>query len=54
MRSPLSEQERHDRLRLARTERVGPVAFKELLRRYRTAGAVLEALPTLPGAAVDR
>lgn len=47
MSAPLSEQERHDRLRLARTERVGPVAFKELLRRYRSAGAVLEALPEI-------
>ncbi len=47
MSAPLSEQERRDRLRLARTERVGPVAFKELLRRYRSAGAVLEALPEI-------
>jgi DNA processing protein len=45
--TPLAEQERRDRLRLARTERIGPVAFKELLRRYRSAGAVLEALPEI-------
>jgi DNA processing protein len=47
MAAPLSEQERRDRLRLARTERIGPVAFKELLRRYRSAGAVLDALPDI-------
>ena len=47
MSGALSDQERHDRLRLARTERIGPVAFKELLRRYRSAGAVLDALPDL-------
>lgn len=47
MSSPIGQQERLDRLRLARTERIGPVAFKELLRRYRSAGAVLEALPDI-------
>ncbi len=47
MTGGLSDQERFDRLRLARTDRVGPVAFRELLKRYRTAGAVLEALPEL-------
>ncbi|MBX7247922.1 MAG: DNA-processing protein DprA [Caulobacteraceae bacterium] len=47
MSPSLTEQERRDRLRLARTERVGPVAFRELLRRYGSAGAVLEALPEI-------
>lgn len=41
------QQERIDRLRLARTERIGPVAFRELMRRHRSAGAVLEALPEI-------
>ena len=46
-RPPLSHAERRDWLRLARTETVGPVAFVQLLRRYRTAAAVLDALPEL-------
>ena len=47
MSAPLSRAERIARLRLARTERVGPVAFRELMKRYRTAEAVLDALPEL-------
>ncbi|MBC6982055.1 DNA-processing protein DprA [Caulobacter sp. 17J80-11] len=39
--------ERFDRLRLARTERVGPVAFDQLVKRFGSAGAALEALPHL-------
>lgn len=45
--SPLSEQERIDRLRLARTERVGPVAFRHLLERFGAAGPALAGLPQL-------
>jgi len=41
----LSEDERFDRLRLARTERVGPVAFDHLLKRFGSAARALEALP---------
>ena len=44
---PPSPAERRDRLRLARTDKVGPVAFRELMGRYREAARVLEALPTL-------
>jgi DNA processing protein len=36
-----------DRLRLARTEGVGPIAYRRLLRRYGTADAALQALPGL-------
>ncbi|HET6198559.1 MAG TPA: DNA-processing protein DprA [Acetobacteraceae bacterium] len=36
-----------DRLRLARTEGVGPVAYRRLLARYDSAAAALEALPAL-------
>ncbi len=43
----LSFSERRDWLRLIRTSTVGPVAFRELLRRYGSAGAALEALPEL-------
>lgn len=47
MTAPPGPQERFDRLRLARTDRVGPVAFKELMKRHRSAGAVLDALPEI-------
>lgn len=43
----LSDQERFDRLRLARTETIGPVTFRQLLGRYGTASAALDALPEL-------
>ncbi|MBV8400801.1 MAG: DNA-protecting protein DprA [Acetobacteraceae bacterium] len=36
-----------DRLRLARAEGVGPVAYRRLLQRYGSAAAALEALPGL-------
>lgn len=36
-----------DRLRLARAEGVGPVAYRRLLARYTTAAAALDALPGL-------
>lgn len=45
--TPLPAAERLDRLRLIRTENVGPVTFRHLLARYRTAGAAIEALPDL-------
>lgn len=43
----LSFAEKRDWLRLTRTHTVGPVAFRDLLKRYGTAGKALEALPTL-------
>jgi DNA processing protein len=43
----ISDQEQLDRLRLIRTENVGPVSYAHLLRRYGTARAALEALPHL-------
>ncbi len=45
--APLSATERRDRLRLARSENVGPVTYFALLQRFGTAGAALEALPAL-------
>jgi DNA processing protein len=36
-----------DRFRLARTEGVGPITYRRLLRRYGTAAAALDALPGL-------
>ncbi len=46
-RAPLPETERFARLRLARTDRVGPVTFKQLLDRFGTAERAVEALPDL-------
>ena len=40
-----------DRLRLARTEGVGPVAYRRLLARYGSAAAALAALPASPAPA---
>jgi DNA processing protein len=40
-----------DRLRLARTEGVGPVTYRRLLDRYKTPDAALQALPGLARAA---
>ena len=44
---PPSSAERFARLRLARTERVGPVTFQQLLARFGSAERALEALPDL-------
>jgi DNA processing protein len=44
---PLSAAERLDRLRLIRTDNVGPITFVQLLRRFGSAGAALDALPQL-------
>jgi DNA processing protein len=43
----LNPSERLDWLRLIRSENVGPVTFYQLLRRYGSAAAALEALPGL-------
>ncbi|MEQ7154332.1 DNA-processing protein DprA [Brevundimonas aurifodinae] len=43
----LTEAERFARLRLARTDRVGPVAFRQLLLRFGSAERAIEALPDL-------
>ena len=49
MSSPdiLNPQERLDWLRLIRSENVGPVTFRQLLNRFGSAEAALEALPSL-------
>ncbi len=46
-RNSLNPQERRDWLRLARTEQVGPITFRQLLRRYGSAKKALEVLPEL-------
>jgi DNA processing protein len=43
----LTADERRDWLRLIRTDNVGPVAFRELIARYRTAARAIESLPSL-------
>jgi DNA processing protein len=43
----ITEQERLDRLRLIRSENVGPVSYLHLMRRCGSAKAALEALPHL-------
>lgn len=43
----LSWGEKRDWIRLYRTSTVGPVAFRDLLKRYKTAAAALEALPQI-------
>lgn len=45
--APLPAAERVARLRLARTDRVGPVTFQQLLHRFGSAERALEALPDL-------
>lgn len=47
MSARLDEAERFARLRLARTDRVGPVSFRQLLDRFGTAVRALDALPDL-------
>lgn len=42
---PITEAERRDRLRLSRTENVGPVASAALMARFGSASRALEALP---------
>ncbi len=43
----LTDTERRDRLRLARTAHVGPVTFRQLMARFGTAADALDALPEL-------
>ena len=43
----LDPAERFARLRLARTDRIGPVAFTQLIGRYGSALGALDALPDL-------
>ena len=47
MSGALSDSERRDWLRLARTHNVGPVTFAQLIARFGTAAEALHALPRL-------
>ncbi|HEX2113811.1 MAG TPA: DNA-processing protein DprA, partial [Alphaproteobacteria bacterium] len=44
---PVSDSERRDRLRLIRTDNVGPVTYLQMLRHFGSATAALQALPEL-------
>ncbi|MFJ6024083.1 DNA-processing protein DprA [Brevundimonas sp. NPDC092305] len=44
---PLPDAERFARLRLARTDKIGPVTFKQLLDRFGSATRAIDALPDL-------
>jgi DNA processing protein len=46
-RHQLNDAEKRDWLRLARAENVGPITFRQLLRRFGDARAALDALPAL-------
>lgn len=43
----LKDSERRDWLRLSRSENVGPITFRQLLRRFGSAKAALDALPEI-------
>ncbi|HTG38232.1 DNA-processing protein DprA [Sphingomonas sp.] len=43
----MDDPERRARLRLARSSRIGPVTFGQLIARFGTAAAAIEAVPTL-------
>jgi DNA processing protein len=43
----MSPRERINRIRLIRSQNVGPVTFRKLLGRFKSAGAALDALPDL-------
>ena len=43
----LGDDERVARLRLLRSENVGPITYHQLIARYDTASAALDALPSL-------
>jgi DNA processing protein len=45
--SSLTDVERRDRLRLIRSENVGPITFRRLVCRFGSASAALGALPEL-------
>ncbi|MGN6376528.1 MAG: DNA-processing protein DprA, partial [Sphingomonas sp.] len=41
----MADDERVARLRLIRTPRVGPVSYRQLIARFGSAAAAIEALP---------
>lgn len=45
--TPLLHEDRIDRLRLIRSENIGPVTYRQLIARYETATRALQALPEM-------
>ena len=48
-----AEQDRLDKLRLIRSAKIGPVTYSQLIQRFGTAAAALEALPQLAARGED-
>ncbi|MFC3096290.1 DNA-processing protein DprA [Alteraurantiacibacter palmitatis] len=48
-RPSLTQEEAFARIRLLRSPHIGPVSYRQLLRRFGTAAAALDALPDLAG-----
>lgn len=46
---PISQTERRDRLRLIRTEHIGPITWRELMAHFGSATDAIEGLPDLAG-----
>ncbi|MEH6753511.1 MAG: DNA-processing protein DprA [Alphaproteobacteria bacterium] len=46
---PISQTERRDRLRLIRTEHIGPITWRELMAHFGSASDAIEGLPDLTG-----
>jgi len=42
---PISQTERRDRLRLIRTEHIGPITWRELMAHFGSASDAIEGLP---------
>jgi len=47
IKAEITNDERRDRLRLFRSQNVGPITYRQLLGHYGSAGAALDALPEL-------
>ncbi|WP_420416609.1 DNA-processing protein DprA [Pacificispira sp.] len=54
IRPPINDEDRVNRLRLIRSENVGPITFRQLMARYDSAERALDALPGLAGRAGRR
>ena len=48
---PITQTERRDRLRLIRTESIGPVTWRQLMDHFGSAGDAIDALPDFAGRA---
>ncbi len=50
---PITERERRDRLRLIRTESIGPITWRELMAHFGSASDAIEGLPDLASRKLD-